>query len=77
MRLRVPGGQVPDRALRALSNASIAYADGDVHLTSRGNLQLRGIDLDECGAVPAGLADAVTAAGWSGAACMAGSCRQK
>ncbi|MFF3182570.1 cobalamin biosynthesis protein CobG [Rhodococcus pyridinivorans] len=63
VRLRVPGGQVPDGALRALSNASTAYADGDVHLTSRGNLQLRGIDLDECGAVPAGLADAVTAAG--------------
>ncbi|MCD2099212.1 cobalamin biosynthesis protein CobG [Rhodococcus rhodochrous] len=63
MRLRVPGGQIPDGALRALSTASIAYADGDVHLTSRGNLQLRGIELDECGAVPAGLADAVAAAG--------------
>ena len=63
MRLRVPGGQVPDGALRALSDAAIAYADGDVHLTSRGNLQLRGIGLDECGAVPAGLAEVVTAAG--------------
>src|SRR5690606_13783093 len=62
-RRRVPGGQIPDGALRALSTASIAYADGDVHLTSRGNLQLRGIELDECGAVPAGLADAVAAAG--------------
>ncbi|WAL45616.1 cobalamin biosynthesis protein CobG [Rhodococcus pyridinivorans] len=63
MRLRVPGGQVPDGALRALSDAAIAYADGDVHLTSRGNLQLRGIGLDKCGAVPAGLAEVVTAAG--------------
>nr|WP_283479702.1 cobalamin biosynthesis protein CobG [Rhodococcus rhodochrous] len=63
VRLRVPGGQVPDGALRALSDAAIAYADGDVHLTSRGNLQLRGIGLDECGAVPAGLAEVVTAAG--------------
>ncbi|SNV24219.1 precorrin-3b synthase cobg [Rhodococcus rhodochrous] len=54
---------MPAGALRALSNASIAYADGDVHLTSRGNLQLRGIDLDEDGAVPTGLADAVAAAG--------------
>ncbi len=52
-----------DGALRALSDAAIAYADGDVHLTSRGNLQLRGIGLDECGAVPAGLAEVVTAAG--------------
>jgi len=59
----VPGGRLPDGALRALSAASAVFADGDVHLTSRGNLQLRGITLDECGSVPVGLSDAVAAAG--------------
>ncbi|MEU5843746.1 cobalamin biosynthesis protein CobG [Rhodococcus sp. NPDC047139] len=63
VRVRVPGGQLPDGALHALSAASTAFADGDVHLTSRGNLQLRGIELDECGSVPTALAAAVIAAG--------------
>ncbi len=63
MRLRVPGGQLPDGALRALSAVSVACADGDVHLTSRGNLQIRGIELDACGAVPSALSEAVTATG--------------
>lgn len=47
----------------ALSATSVAFADGDVHLTSRGNLQLRGIELDESGAVPATVTDAVRAVG--------------
>lgn len=63
MRLRVPGGRVPIRALQALSEASHRFADGDLHLTSRGNIQLRGIAPDECGAVPEPLTQAVTAAG--------------
>ncbi|CDZ87630.1 cobalamin biosynthesis protein CobG [Rhodococcus ruber] len=64
VRLRAPGGRLPDGGLQALSEASVAFADGDVHLTSRGNLQIRGVALDECGGVPAGLVEAVTAAGF-------------
>lgn len=63
VRLRVPGGQVPDGALHALSRTALDHADGDVHLTSRGNLQLRGIALDACGAVPDELTEAVVSAG--------------
>lgn len=64
VRLRAPGGRLPDGGLRALSAASTAFADGDIHLTSRGNLQVRGVTVDECGGVPAGLVDAVAAAGF-------------
>ncbi|TCN46292.1 precorrin-3B synthase [Rhodococcus sp. SMB37] len=64
VRLRAPGGRVPPGGLGQLSAASQDFADGDVHLTSRGNLQVRGISLDECGNMPAGLADAITAAGF-------------
>lgn len=64
VRLRAPGGRVPAGGLAGLSAASQRYADGDIHLTSRGNLQLRGIALDDCGAVPAGLARAVSRAGF-------------
>ncbi|MHC3369585.1 nitrite reductase [Rhodococcus aetherivorans] len=64
VRLRAPGGRLPAGGLRALSAASTAFADGDIHLTSRGNLQLRGVTVDECGGVPAGLVDAVAAAGF-------------
>lgn len=63
VRLRAPGGHLPDGALRALAAASAEFADGDVHLTSRGNLQLRGIRPDEYGAVPVGLTDAARSAG--------------
>jgi precorrin-3B synthase len=64
VRLRAPGGRLPHGGLRQLSAASQAFADGDVHLTSRGNLQVRGISPDECGNVPVGLVDAIAAAGF-------------
>ncbi|MEE2060998.1 cobalamin biosynthesis protein CobG [Rhodococcus artemisiae] len=64
VRLRAPGGRVPSGGLGRLSAASQEFADGDVHLTSRGNLQIRGISLDDCGNVPAGLTDAIVAAGF-------------
>lgn len=63
VRLRAPGGRPPGRALGRLSAASQMFADGDVHLTSRGNLQVRGISVDEHGNVAAGLTDAIVAAG--------------
>jgi len=64
IRLRAPGGRLPAGALGALSAAAQQFADGDIHLTSRGNLQLRGITLDECGAVPDGLTRTVSDAGF-------------
>jgi len=43
VRLRLPGGQLPPGALSALFEIAYRYADGDVHVTGRGNLQLRGL----------------------------------
>jgi precorrin-3B synthase len=43
LRLRLPGGKVPAAALAALSGVARAYGDGDLHLTGRANLQLRGL----------------------------------
>ncbi len=43
VRLRLIGGRVASASLRALVDVSDAYADGRVHLTSRANLQVRGL----------------------------------
>jgi precorrin-3B synthase len=43
LRLRVPGGALEPAALRALAAASGDLADGGIGLTSRGNLQVRGV----------------------------------
>lgn len=43
-RVRLPGGTVPAAALRAVAELAAEAGDGAVHLTSRGNLQLRGLD---------------------------------
>jgi len=63
LRLRLPGGRVSASALDAITAAAQRYANGDVQLTSRGNLQLRGVATDARGAVAAGLVDAVVTAG--------------
>jgi precorrin-3B synthase len=42
-RVRLPGGTVSAAQLRALADCAEACGDGDVHLTSRGNVQLRGV----------------------------------
>ncbi|WP_097869412.1 cobalamin biosynthesis protein CobG [Streptomyces sp. rh34] len=53
-RVRVPGGVLsPDRADALLAVAG-RFGDGELHLTSRGNVQLRGLDA-ECGGGPADL----------------------
>lgn len=41
VRLRVPGGWVPTATLAALVAVAEEYGDGAVHLTSRGNIQVR------------------------------------
>lgn len=43
VRLRVPGGAVAREALEGLLAVAEEYGDGRVHLTTRANLQLRGL----------------------------------
>ncbi|WP_229403386.1 sulfite reductase subunit beta [Micromonospora okii] len=62
VRLRVPGGAVPAEALGALVRVAGRYGDGTVHLTSRANLQVRGIAHDH-GRLPDAVVDAITATG--------------
>ncbi|WP_084693248.1 hypothetical protein [Actinomadura atramentaria] len=42
-RVRLPGGRLPRRALAALAAAAADLGDGRLDLTSRGNVQLRGL----------------------------------
>jgi precorrin-3B synthase len=55
-RIRLPGGAVSAAQLRALAGCAEECGDGDLHLTSRGNVQLRGVTRP-------GLAGRLTAAG--------------
>ena len=43
VRLRLAGGHLPAGSLRALSEVATSYGDGNVHVTGRANLQLRGL----------------------------------
>ncbi|WP_179201838.1 precorrin-3B synthase [Streptomyces caniscabiei] len=56
-RVRVPGGVLTVRQAEALAEAAGRLGDGDLHLTSRGNVQLRGL-ADGCGGELAGSLDA-------------------
>lgn len=62
VRLRLVGGRLSAAALTELVAASAEYGDGNLHLTSRANLQIRGIAHTE-GCVPSGLVETITAAG--------------
>ncbi|MEV7550931.1 precorrin-3B synthase [Amycolatopsis sp. NPDC089917] len=42
-RVRLPGGAITADRLRALADAADDLGDGALHLTSRGNIQLRGV----------------------------------
>lgn len=56
-RLRFPGGELPAPGFGVLADLAEGFGDGDLHLTSRGNVQIRGIrDVS-------GFADAVEDAG--------------
>lgn len=44
VRLRLPGGQTTVAQLGALSRIAGTFGQGDLQLTSRGNIQIRGID---------------------------------
>lgn len=43
VRIRLVGGRLPTQALRHLAEVSREHADGNIHLTRRANLQLRGM----------------------------------
>ncbi|MEV6007379.1 cobalamin biosynthesis protein CobG [Streptomyces sp. NPDC051976] len=58
-RVRLPGGVLTAGQARVLGAAAAQLGDGDLHLTSRGNVQLRGL-ADGCGTE---LAEALDAAG--------------
>ncbi|MEU1123342.1 precorrin-3B synthase [Streptomyces sp. NPDC005899] len=53
-RIRIPGGILTPRQAGVLREAAERFGDGELHLTSRGNVQLRGLSAD-CGAELAGL----------------------
>jgi precorrin-3B synthase len=55
-RIRLPGGVIGAAALRVVADCAQELGDGRVHLTSRGNLQLRG--LSRSGALAARLGEA-------------------
>lgn len=62
-RLRVPGGQLAADQLRALSRIATRFGDDHVHLTSRANLQLRGLPEGEPGQLSAPAVEALLATG--------------
>jgi len=46
-RVRLPGGAIDAAALRVVADCAEELGDGAVHLTSRGNVQLRGLRRDD------------------------------
>lgn len=59
VRLRVPGGQLSRSSLVTLVRIAEEYGDGQVHLTTRANLQVRALPTP----LPVSFTDAVRAAG--------------
>jgi precorrin-3B synthase len=62
VRLRLIGGRITPRSLLALSELAGQYGDGDVHLTRRANLQVRGLPT-RAGDLPPEAVEAIEAAG--------------
>jgi len=62
IRLRLVGGALRSDTLLDLSDIATEWGDGNIHLTSRANLQLRGIPHAE-GCVPSAFVDAISATG--------------
>lgn len=52
MRIRAAGGELTAGQLDALAEVSARYGDGDLHLTRRANVQLRGLPLLDGALVP-------------------------
>lgn len=62
IRVRLPGGLLPAATLEALLGIAHEFGDGLLYLTSRANVQIRGIAHDQ-GALPAELVKRVVALG--------------
>lgn len=62
VRVRLVGGRVAAADLRALCAVAREHGDGDLHLTSRANLQLRGLPIAD-GRLPEGVVRAIGATG--------------
>jgi len=62
VRLRLIGGGISVEQLAALSQVSATYGDGNVHLTARANLQVRGLPLAD-GCLGAEVVEALLATG--------------
>ncbi|WP_310961189.1 nitrite reductase [Nocardioides terrisoli] len=62
VRLRLVGGRVPAVALRSVAEVAERFGDGHVHLTTRANLQIRGLPVDH-GAVRADALGAIESTG--------------
>jgi precorrin-3B synthase len=62
VRIRLVGGRVAAASLVALSRVAQQFGDGDLHLTGRANLQLRGLPLVD-GALPGAVLAAIEATG--------------
>jgi precorrin-3B synthase len=63
VRIRLAGGRITGTRLAALARVSAEYGDGDVHLTGRANLQVRGLPSSSHGSLPAEVVDAIEATG--------------
>lgn len=63
VRIRKPGGRLPVEVLRHLGHISARWGDGNVHMTTRTNLQVRGLPTAEDGSLPAEISDAVASTG--------------
>ena len=63
IRLRLPGGRITAAALASVSAAAVEFGDGQVQLTSRGNLPLRGVQVDDAGDLADELVGRISAAG--------------
>nr|WP_269329528.1 hypothetical protein [Kineosporia babensis] len=55
-RFRAPGGALPVATLRGLRDVAAELADGDLGLTSRGNMQVRGVAAENLGPLEARMA---------------------
>jgi precorrin-3B synthase len=62
VRIRLVGGRIRSGSLIALSRVAREYGDGDLHLTGRANLQLRGLPLVD-DSLPEAVVAAVEATG--------------
>lgn len=63
VRLRLIGGRVAPGSLAALSAVALEYGDGDLHLTRRANLQVRGLPTTVTGDLAPEVVQAIEATG--------------